>query len=212
MRDTAMAKEEETKNRASEAGLDLKEEDIFAAMRQITGYVDITPRDFREIYLLAFRHALERLRREVTVGEIMTREVVSVQTNTPLAEVAEVMGQRGISGVPVLDEHQKVVGVVSEKDFLRGMGVKESQNFMTLVASCLRTKGCVALPIKKQTAGDLMSAPALTVSPETRIRDLAELFTERLINRAPVTDAAGLVVGIVTRGDLIRATHQRGGS
>jgi len=207
-----MIKEGKTKSNMSEAGLDLKEEDIFAAMRQITGYVDITPRDFREIYLLAFRHALERLRREVTVGEIMTREVVSVQTNTPLAEVAELMGQRGISGVPVLDENQKVVGVVSEKDFLRGMGVKESQNFMTLVASCLRTKGCVALPIKKQTAGDLMSAPAVTVSPETRIRDLAELFTERHINRAPVTDATGLVFGIVTRGDLVRATLQRDGS
>ena len=207
-----MAPKKEAKKEMPETGIDLKEEDIFAAMQQIPGYVDITPRDFKEIYLLAFQHALERLRREVTVEEIMTREVVSVKTNTPLAEVAEAMGQRGISGVPVLDDDHKVVGVVSEKDFLRRMGIRESQNFMTLVASCLRTKGCVALPIKKQTAGDLMSTPAVTVSPETRIRDLAELFTERLINRAPVTDAAGLVVGIVTRGDLVRATHQRGGS
>ena len=47
---------------------------------------------------------------------------------------------------------------------------------MTLVASCLRNKGCVALPIKKQTAGDLMSAPAVTVRPETTVREVAELF------------------------------------
>lgn len=207
-----MVPQKESKREAPDTGIDLKEEDILAAMQQIPGYVDITPRDFKEIYLLAFQHALERLRREVTVEEIMTREVVSVKTNTPLAELAEAMGQRGISGVPVLDETNKVVGVVSEKDFLSRMGVKESQNFMTLVASCLRTKGCVALPIKKQTAGDLMSTPAVMVSPETRVRDLAELFTDRHINRAPVTDAEGHLVGIVTRGDLVRATLQVGRS
>ncbi len=207
-----MVTEEETTGSAPEGGIDLKEEDILAAMRQISGYLDITPRDFKEIYVLAFQHALRRLSRQVPVAEIMTREVVSVQTDTPLAEVAEAMGKRGISGVPVLDDHHKVAGVVSEKDFLSRMGVKESQNFMTLVASCLRTKGCVALPIKKQTAGDLMSAPAVTVSPETRVRDLAELFTARQINRAPVTDAEGRLVGIVTRGDLVRATLQGGQS
>jgi CBS domain-containing membrane protein len=205
-----MVKADETTTSAPEVGMDLKEEDILSAMRQISGYVDITPRDFKEIYILAFQHALERLSREVTVAEIMTREVVAVQTDTALTEVAEAMGKRGISGVPVLDENHKVVGVVSEKDFLSRMGVKESQNFMSLVASCLRTKGCVALPIKKQTAGDLMSAPAVTVSPETRVRDLAELFTARHINRAPVTDAEGRVVGIITRGDLIGATLQGG--
>ena len=201
-----MAKEEETTGRGPGAGIELKEEDIFAAMREIPGYLDITPRDFKEIYVLAFQHALERLSREMAVEEIMTREVVWVQQDTPLAEVAAAMGQRGISGVPVLDDTQRVVGVVSEKDFLTVMGVKESQNFMTLVASCLRSKGCVALPIKKQNAGDLMSSPAVTVRPETRVRDLAELFTARHINRAPVTDAEGRLVGIVTRGDLVKAT------
>jgi len=198
----------EAKREAPETGIDLREEDIFAAMQKIPGYVDITPRDFKEIYLLAFQHALERLRREVTIGEIMTREVISVRAETPLAEVAEAMGKRGVSGVPVLDDNSKVVGVVSEKDFLSRMGVRESQNFMTLVASCLRTKACVALPIKKQTAGDLMSSPAVTVSPETLVSDLAKLFTDRHINRAPVTDTEGRLVGIVTRGDLVRATFQ----
>jgi CBS domain-containing membrane protein len=201
-----MATEEEGTGGGPRAKIDLKEEDIFAAMRQIPGYLDITPGDFKEIYALAFQHALERLNREVTVAEIMTREVVGVQPDTPLADVADAMGQRGVSGVPVLDNDRRVVGVVSEKDFLRRMGVKESQNFMTLVASCLRSKGCVALPIKKQTAGDLMSSPAVTVTPETRVRDLAELFAARHINRAPVTDAAGRLVGIVTRGDLVKAT------
>jgi CBS domain-containing membrane protein len=201
-----MAKDEEAAGKSPRTGIDLKEEDIVAAMREIPGYLDITPRDFKEIYVLAFQHALERLRREVAAAEIMTREVVWVRPKTPLAEVAETMGQRGVSGVPVLDEDHRVLGVVSEKDFLRRMGVKEAQNFMTLVAACLRTKGCVALPIKMETAGDLMSSPAVTVRPETRVRDLAELFAARHINRAPVTDGEGRLVGIVSRGDLVKAT------
>jgi CBS domain-containing membrane protein len=203
-----VASEEERTGSGPRSKVDLKEEDILAAMQEIPGYLDITPRDFKEIYALAFQHALERLNREVTVAEIMTREVVWVRPDTPLADVAEAMGQRGVSGVPVLDDKRRVVGVVSEKDFLMRMGVLESQNFMTLVASCLRSKGCVALPIKKQAAGDLMSAPAVTVTPETRVKDLAELFAARHINRAPVTDAEGRLVGIVTRGDLVKATLQ----
>ena len=74
-----MATKEESTGSGSGAGVELKEEDIVAAMGEIPGYLDITPRDFKEIYLLAFQHALERLSREVAVGEIMTREVVWVK-------------------------------------------------------------------------------------------------------------------------------------
>jgi CBS domain-containing membrane protein len=205
-----MAEDQKAPGSGPGAEFDLQEEDILAAMGQVPGYLDITPSDFKEIYVLAFRHALERLSREVTVAEIMTREVTWVTPPTPLAEVAAAMGQRGVSGVPVLDEDRRVAGVISEKDFLRAMGVKESQNFMTLVAACLRSKGCVALPIKKHSAGDLMSSPAVTVTPGTTVRDLAELFAARHINRAPVTSADGSLVGIVTRGDLVKATLRGG--
>jgi len=186
-------------------GVDLKDEDIFEAMKSIPGYLDITPGDFKEVYQLAYAQALARLSRAVTAAEIMTREVVSVRPDTPLAEVAEAMGMRGISGVPVTDAAGKVLGVISEKDFLTHMGIREPQNFMTLVASCLKSQGCVALPIKKRQAADIMSSPAISVSPETSVKEIAALFTEKGINRAPVTDLAGRLLGLVTRGDLVQA-------
>ena len=186
-------------------GIDLKDEDIYEAMKSIPGYLDITPGDFKEVYHLAYAHALERLSRAVTAREIMTREVVSVRPDTPLAEVAEAMGSRGISGVPVVDDAGRVVGVISEKDFLTHLGVAEPKNFMTLVASCLQSQGCVALPIKKRLAADLMSSPAVTVGPETSVKEIAALFTAKGINRVPVTDPDGRLLGIVTRGDLVKA-------
>ena len=186
-------------------GIDFKEEDILEAMRAIPGYLDITPGDFKEVYRLAFQHALERLSREVTAAEIMTTDVVMVQPDTPLADVAAAMGRRGVSGVPVIDAGQKVVGVISEKDFLVRLGVAEPRNFMNLLASCLMAKGCVALPIGYALAGDIMSSPAVTVGPETSVREIAALFTARGINRVVVTDPAGRLLGLVSRGDIVRA-------
>jgi CBS domain-containing protein len=190
-------------------GIELKDEDIFEAMRAIPGYLDITPGDFKEVYGLAYRHALERLSRAVTAAEIMTREVVFVRPDTPLAEAAEALGRRSISGVPVVAEAGRVVGVISTKDFLTHLGVPEPRNFMFLVASCLKGQGCGALPIKKRLARDIMSAPAVTVSPDASIAEIAAIFTEKGINRVPVTDREGHLLGLVSRADIVKAA--RGG-
>jgi CBS domain-containing membrane protein len=190
-------------------GIEIKEEDILEAMRAIPGYLDISPGDFKELYRLAFAHALERLSRAVTAAEIMTTDVLTVKPDTPVAEVAAAMGRRGVSGVPVVDAGQKVVGVISEKDFLTRMGVQDAKNFMSLVANCLMTKGCVALPIKVAVAGDLMNSPAVTVAPDTPVRDIAALLTQKSINRVAVTDPAGRLLGLVSRGDIVKATMGR---
>jgi len=186
--------------------IDLTEEDVLEAMKEIPGYIDITPRDFKEIYSLAYIQALSRLWREITAARIMTRDVVVVSEEAPLAEVAAVMGKHGVSGVPVVDKDGRVTGIISEKDFLTGMGVTGLQNFMTLVANCLATKGCVALPIKKQFARDIMISPPITVASDTSMQEIAVLFTSRNINRVPVVDVEGKIIGIVTRADLLQAT------
>ena len=190
-------------------GIELQEEDILEAMRDIPGYLDITPGDFKEVYRLAFAHALERLSREVTAAEIMTTDVVTVAPGTPVAEVAAAMGRRGVSGVPVVDAGQKVVGVISEKDFLTRMGVQDPKNFMSLVANCLLTKGCVALPIKAAQAADIMNSPAVTVAPDTPVKDIALLLTQKGINRVPVTGPDGRLLGLVSREDVVQATTGR---
>ena len=190
-------------------GREINEEDILEAMRAIPGSLDITPGDFKEVYRLAFQHALERLSRAVTAAEIMTTDVVTVTPDTPVAEVAAAMGRRGVSGVPVVDAGQKVVGVISEKDFLTRMGVQDPKNFMSLVANCLMTKGCVALPIECALAGDLMNSPAVTVAPDTPVKDIATLLTRSGINRVAVTDPGGRLLGLVSRGDIVKATMGR---
>lgn len=192
---------------------DISDDDIYQAMKEIPGYLDITPGDFKEVYVLAFRHARERLLRRVTAREIMTRDVAWVRVDTPLQEVAALMAQRGVSGVPVLDSAGRVSGVISEKDFLRRMSSEGITSFMAVVAECLRDKGCKAVGIRGRQADDLMSSPAVTVTEDTPVLEIAALFKEKAVNRVPVLDAQGRLSGIVSRGDLLDlAPRQAGGA
>lgn len=201
---------EESIGQGLEPALDLSEADVLAAMQEIPGYLDITPRDFQEIYRLAYRHAKSRLAREVKAAAVMTRDVAAVREQTPLAEVAAVMGGRGIAGVPVLDDQERVTGVISEKDFLRQMGGPNRTNFMAVVAACLRNKGCVALSIKNKVAKDIMTTPPIVVSPEASLEEIAALCAAHGINRVPVVDQNGRLIGLVSRGDLVAALSPGG--
>lgn len=184
---------------------DISDGDIYEAMKEIPGYLDITPSDLKEIYRHAFRHALERVSRSVKAAEIMTRVVHHVRVDTPLRDVAELMAREMVSGVPVLDAAGRVAGVISGKDFLSRMGAPDAAHVMGLVAACLGGKASAPLPIGDRVAADIMAAPAVTVREDATALEIMTIFTARKINRVPVLDASGNLAGIVSRADLLRA-------
>lgn len=186
--------------------VEISDRDVYDAMKDMDGYIDITPGDFQEIYRIAYRHAFQRIAGTVLAKDIMTREVLTVAIDTSLKDIADLMAREGISGVPVVDNDGKVVGVVSEKDFISRMGGGDSWSFMGVVAECLGGKGCVALPIRAQKAGDIMSKPAITIDELTTVKEIADTFTDKNINRVPVVDAASRLTGIVSRADIVRAS------
>ena len=188
---------------------EISDGDIYEAMKEIQGYLDITPSDLKEIYRHAFRHAQERINRPIKTAEIMTRVVHHVRVDTPLSDVAELMAQQRISGVPVLDEAGRVAGVISEKDFLSRMGSADTIHIMGIIAACLGGKGCVATPIRGRVAADIMAAPAITVREDTSTLKITEIFSTKEINRVPVIDDSGKLAGIVTRADILRAQTAR---
>ena len=183
--------------------VDLSDEDIYDAMKQISGYLDITLGDFKEIYGLAFQHAANRLAQAVKAADIMNPDVVHVKPGTPLKEVAEIMGRHSISGVPVVDEDRKVAGIISEKDFLSRMGMQKNITFMSVVAKCLLGDGCLAVDIRGKSAADIMTAPAITVYEDASIMEIDSLMLKHRVNRIPVVDQKDKLIGIVTRTDLL---------
>ena len=186
--------------------INISDEDIYAAMKDIPGYLDITSGDFKELYRRAYRHALKRIAQSIKASDIMTRDVVTAAREMPLREVAKKMAEKGVSGVPVIEADKRVAGIISEKDFLSRMGAKDTKTFMGIVAECLKAKGCVAVSIRDQNAEDIMTSPAITVSIDTTVMEIAHIFTEKKINRVPVTNKEGHLVGIISRADVVRVS------
>ena len=186
--------------------VNMSDEDILDAMKSIPGYLDITPGDFKEIFNYAYGYAIERIAQSLQAKDVMTAKVISVTAMTSLKETALAMATHGVSGIPVIDDRESVVGVISEKDFLFHMGEKKTRSIMNVIAQCLTSKGCVAISMRTGYAKDIMTSPAQTVFEDTPIFEIASIFAEKDINRVPVLDKNGHLVGIVARADIFRTT------
>jgi CBS-domain-containing membrane protein len=191
---------------------DISEQDVFEAMKAVEGYIDITPGDFKEVYQTAYALAVKRLLTNLKAGNIMSKTVVSVKQEITLVQAATLLAEKKISGAPVVNSDGKLVGVVSEKDFLREMGFGATPSFMQIATHCLNNKSCMIGRLHNRTVGDIMTKPPITGKPEMAIGTISALFAERRINRLPIVDDDGLPVGVVTRTDLAHALHILGGA
>jgi CBS domain-containing protein len=138
------------------------------------------------------------------IKELMRESPIAIGPETPLRDVAIILTENGFSGLPVIGERLEVLGVVSEADILvKEQGpVNRRGGFLgRLLAE--EVPGTVKLAAR--TAGEAMTAPAITVGPEAHVYNAARVMTENGIKRLPVVDSHGTLVGIVTRADLVRA-------
>lgn len=181
-------------------------EDILDAMRRAGGYIDVSPDDALALYRLAYAHAAARLGRDLPVGEIMTRDVVTVSPARTVLEAARTMAEAGVSGLPVTDG-EAVAGVLSVKDLLRLLGLDSKARPAALAARVLDPGSCLspaAPDLGRTPVAKAMTAPAVTVAPDTPRSEAAALMTARNINRLPVL-TAGRLCGIVSRSDVVRS-------
>jgi len=133
------------------------------------------------------------------VQDVMTTSVVTIDRITPYKEIAQLLAQHRISGVPVLTLGRHVAGIVSEADLL---AVEDEH-----VRHAHRT-GHVHLPGHRPahgdlTAAELMTSPAVTIHPDAPIPSAARLMVAHHVRRLPVVDPDGRLIGIVTRRDLL---------
>ncbi len=138
------------------------------------------------------------------VQDVMTGDVLTVRTSTSLKEAAAILTERRISGLPVVDAENRVVGVLSEGDILfKESGAVEKQGFLARLLS-MPVPG-LELKIAAKTAGEAMSTPALTIGPRRPLTEAANTMIDEGVNRLPVVDEDGKLIGLVTRADLVRA-------
>ncbi|MCK2215920.1 CBS domain-containing protein [Actinomadura sp. ATCC 31491] len=147
----------------------------------------------------------------MTVQDVMTTDVAAVNEKASFHVVAELLIKRGVSGVPVLDDDNRVKGVVSEADLLakeefkaRYYGDDYRPPLRARIRHSMGSEGSGYYKALGETAGELMTSPAFVTTPEVPIVQAARLMDRHGVKRLPVVDAGGRLVGIVSRRDLIK--------
>ena len=178
------------------------DDDLRAALKEMKAYMDVTEEDLKKIYEIALRHARERLVSRVLVKDVMTKNVTSVKRDADLHEASRLLSEHRISGMPVVDDNNRVIGVVSEADILVLAGMNKKHTFKDVLRTILGE------PVPARTGGnrveDVMSFPPITSRAEDEVMEVAKILDERRIKRLPVVDNEGKLLGIVSRADIVR--------
>lgn len=181
----------------------LTEDDFREALRELGVYVDITERDLKKIYELSARIAKERCAHSWLAREIMTRDVITIKEDTDLYEAGKTLIKNRISGMPVVNGEGRVIGIITNADVLTMAEMPRGHVFNDVVMKYVLNK-----PTPQHRKGskvrDIMSKAVITVSPETTVRKIAEILDKKRIKRVPVIDEENKLVGIVSRGDIVR--------
>ncbi|MEU2776366.1 CBS domain-containing protein, partial [Streptomyces sp. NPDC007162] len=141
------------------------------------------------------------------VGSVMTSDVVSAVYGTPFKEVARLLAGHRISGLPVIDEDDKVIGVISETDLMeRQAGTPDPSDppHPSRLAALTPSGRRQAAKAQARTAGQLMTRPPVTVHADNTIVEAARTMAGSHVERLPVLDEEDRLVGIVTRRDLLQ--------
>jgi CBS domain-containing protein len=137
------------------------------------------------------------------VDDVKNEDVVRVSPETPLKDVARLLAELQISGVPVVDG-ERVVGVISETDIVNGRVPEQPSGRFARQFGRLAQEHHDGVSALARTAGEAMSSPPITIEGRKPLADAAALMSEHDVNRLPVMDDRGLA-GIIARADVVRA-------
>ena len=140
----------------------------------------------------------------MNVSEVMTREVVSVRSDATVMEAGKLMVQNRITGLPVVDANSRLVGIITERDFLRLVrtGLDRRPRWFELIAD-YKKLGLLS-EFREERVGRVMTPNPVTISEDASIEDVLHKMERHSIKRLPVMRGTQLV-GIVTRSDLLHA-------
>ena len=203
---TTLSELPESNSAADElAEMELVDEDILDAMKHIPGYLDISTEDFRIIYHLAHRHAIERLFDNFRAGNLMRSGIEPLRPDMYLDEAALAIVRSGLKSLPVVDEAGRVIGMLTETDFLRRLKV---DTFLELLLAMLEESFKFKHRCHETQVREAMTAHAITVTPDSGFSEVTGAFHQHSGRSTPIVDADGKLLGVLLRKDFIAAFHQ----
>lgn len=183
--------------------------DLQQALRDMDVYLDVSEADLNQIYSRAGIHAYRRKMGEITCGDIMSRDITSVEFGTELEEAWAQLRFHKIGAIPVVDTARRVIGIISLVDFLKRANLKTYETFEDkLIKFIRRTPGLTSE--KPEVVGQIMATPAITAHEDMHIVELVPLLSDHGLHHIPIVNAERRLVGMVTQSDLIAALYAGG--
>ena len=187
--------------------------DFQQALQSMDTYMDITVDDLMTLAQRAGQIASRRTTGAIGVSQVMSQPVRTVHPRAPLADAAHLMVSERISGLPVVDDAGVLVGIITEADFLRALGVPAHQPHHNLwqtlesLFSHLIHHGELDAPDAPVT--EHMVKHVVCVHPEQDLHDVIEVMKQNSVKRVVVCDDTRRVLGMITRSDLVRVFFDR---
>lgn len=145
----------------------------------------------------------------LTAAEIMQPHVITVKADATVQELAGILAKKKISGMPVVDDQNHVVGIVSEGDLVSIDADIHFPHYIELLGNIIYLESVKKYEERLHRAaatqvGDLMTTDVISVQKDARLNEIATLMTDKQVNRLPVLDG-DVLVGIIARADVVRA-------
>lgn len=189
---------------------ELHREDFQNAVKDLNTFIDVSLEDLMQINQSARKHARLRAVEQLLVGDIMTADVTTVRPTTPLRDAARLLLELRISGLPVIDDDDKLVGIVTEADFLAALGIPghhPAHNLWETLEGMFRHQP--ATSNLQATVADIMIHNIITITADKTLQEAIELMKKNHIKRVVVTDEERKIKGIITRSNLVKILLQK---
>ncbi len=190
------------------------DENLNQAIAAMDTFIDISRQDLKEIFAHALQHSHTHGLGDMRCHEAMHSPTISVEYGAELETVWQLFEQHNIRGVPVVDNFERIIGIVTVSNFVHNadqLNADEeterstSQHKMAERLALLRKRTPGFESDKPEVAGQIMSSPVITAQENDRLADLATLFTQHAIHHIPVVDDKRKLVGMLTREDILAA-------
>ena len=178
--------------------------DLHEALTEMDVFVDVSEDELNKIFNLSLMHTHKKKMGDVLCRDIMTSNVTTVEYDTDVETVWQLMIEKRVHAFPVIDQAGFVLGIISLTDFLNQVNSNVNSGIIAQLNEFIK-KTNSPYTHKPEYAGHLMSKPVITIRAEQHILDLFELFYSHKIHHIPVVNNDNKLVGIITPKDLLLA-------
>lgn len=188
-------------------------QDYERALSSMNTYMDIEVNDLMTLAERAEQFAVQRVTASIGVTQIMSHPVASVSPQTTMAAAAHLMVEQRISGMPVIDDANRLLGIITEADFLRALGVPAHHPthsiWQTLESMFSHLAHHAGMEDPNDPVSEHMVRDVICVGLEQDVHDVLESMKQHRVKRVLVCDDERHVTGVITRSDLMRIFFDR---